>query len=231
MGQRSRSTASARRISSKSRAGSLPGWVVMPESLARPPRHRAADRLSATRHHRKGNEPLDPTGKPRGVNVEPLTEIEGLDKTLATALGVSLRGAPKLPEEIDRLAGRQTVDRHLRLSLEGAETSSQTRVGHHVAAVDSDGSGRGPEQADDLVDERGLAGAVVPEQAEDLALADGEADAVIRPGPRFARPRRGPVHLGQLFDLQQHRSVPLCSAGCLGLGSRRLRAPAAKLLV
>ena len=69
--------------------------------------------------------------------------------------------------------------------------------------------GRRPEEADYLVDERGLAGTVVPEQAEDLRLADGEADAVIRPGPRFARPRRAPVHLGQLFDLQQHPSFPL----------------------
>ena len=74
-------------------------------------------------------------------------------------------------------------------------------IGDHVAAVDADGAGGRPQQPDDLVDQRRLAGAVVAEQAEDFAFADGQADPVVGPGT-------GPVDLRQ-FRSRATSLVPL----------------------
>ena len=49
-----------------------------------------------------------------------------------------------------------------------------------VEAEDADRAGLGLEHAEDVLDERGLAGAVAADEAEDAAAGDGERDVVER---------------------------------------------------
>ncbi len=201
-----------------------------------PPHQASADRIDVVgrlvqhdhaarcdRRHGECHETLHAAGKPGRVDVQPLPEVEGIDEPLAAAPDVLSRRPAELTEQLDRLAGRQAVDRHLGLGLEGAQPPGQPGIGDHVAAVDADGAGGGPQQSDYLVDQRRLPGAVVAEQTEDLALADGQADPVVGPGT-------GSVDLRQFFDLQQHVCPLWLSSGVLGRPSLRAEPQAAGAL-
>ena len=136
--------------------------------------------------HRERHEPLDAAGQLRAVGPAPLLERQRLDEALAPLADRGRARASQPADELDRLVGRQPVDRQLRLRLERAGLAGEARVGDRIAAVDPDRPGVGLEQPDDLVDERRLAGAVVAEQAEHLPGVDRQVDARRwpgRPGP------------------------------------------------
>jgi hypothetical protein len=111
--------------------------------------------------HGKGHEPLHTAGEPGGIDIEPLPDLEGIDEALASMPHVRPGTTAQLADQVDRLPRRETVDRHLRLSLEGAQASREARVGDHVAPIDPDCPAARLQQPDHLVDESRLAGAIV----------------------------------------------------------------------
>src|SRR5690606_1126498 len=70
--------------------------------------------------------------------------------------------------ELDALTWRETVDRRLRLGLQGDVPPGCRGVGHRIGLPDPDRACVGPQQAHQLGDEGRLACAVVSQEADDV---------------------------------------------------------------
>ena len=157
--------------------------------------------------HREGGQPFDTAGELLALDVAPLADVERLDEALTAGPDTVGVATPQLADEVDREPRRERSERQLGLRLERAQSARGRRIGHEIDLVERDRATVRCEQPDDLVDERGLASAVVPEQTEDLAGLDHDRDVVVGHDTGLAAGRPA-VGLRQTGDPESHHSFP-----------------------
>ena len=116
----------------------------------------------------------------------PLPQVEGVDQFFGAPARLTRTPSSYTPHEVDRHQGREPGDGHIGLRLDIGEATGESGVGDGVNPVEPDAPGGRAQQPHHLVDQRGLARAVVPEEPDHLAGTHPHSDAGV--GSHRARP-------------------------------------------
>ena len=136
--------------------------------------------------HGEGSQTGNTAGDLLRGSPRPLPQVEGLDELLGAPARLTRAPSSHTPHEVDRRQGRESCDGHIGLSLDIGETTGESGVGDGVDPVEPDAPGGRAQQPHHLVDQRGLARAVVPEEPDHLAGTHPHGDAGV--GSHRVRP-------------------------------------------
>jgi len=136
--------------------------------------------------HGEGRQTGNATGDLLRGSRGPLPQVEGIDELLGASARLTRTASSQAPHEVDGRQRSEPRDGDIGLCLDVGETAGESGVGNGVDAVESDAPGGRTQQPHHLVDQRGLARAVVPEEPDHLAGTHPHSDAGV--GSHRVRP-------------------------------------------